>query len=107
LGREKISRCGAERSNKPTVNQRSGNARVAIFAMPSTRRSGGAISMMHAERFFQLRQRKWHHATVDFIAALGTVPDRTPPGHDRRDRGGEPAVGGRLSATPDFPRLNA
>src|SRR5258708_7731456 len=75
---------------------------VAIFATPSTRRWRGITSLFCgflAGRPFRFAQRDLRYATVEFIAALHPIPDRTPPVADRRHRGRQPAGRRRVDLT--------
>jgi hypothetical protein len=73
----------------------------ALLFSPRPRHASRAIAscrsaLFFAERLFRWRGRNFRDATVAFIAARRTVPDRTPVGPDRRHCGRQPGGGGRL-----------
>jgi hypothetical protein len=97
--REDFDRRDRDSGNKSTANARPDDGRVAIFAAPSTGLSHSTILPLRAVRGTIVpgrRGRIWRHATVKIIAALRTVPDRAPPGRDRRHCGRQPAVRRRV-----------
>ena len=64
----------------------------------SRRREHLGLASVHLQNNgFGRYVRNWRYATVGFIAEFCAVPDQTPSGPDRRDRGCQFAERGRVS----------
>src|SRR5258708_8253800 len=99
--REDFDCCRLDGGNKPTVNRRSDDRRLAIFTAPLTPLSDRLTCSFCAffrGMFAPLAQKELQYAPFRFITTSCPVPDPAPSGLDRRHRTCPPSGPGRPSS---------